>query len=400
MRVEQLLHNHLQKSVGMHSKRLDSLMCAVTAGMKERCVTVTGLGRRLRMRIKVKNKIKKIDRLVGNSNLHQELTSVYKCMTRWILGNIRRPIIIIDWSPLGSGTGHQLLRATLPVGGRAITVYESSYPESLLTSRKVHQEFLGTLFKIIPSDCTPIIVTDAGFRNTWFEDVSSLGWDWVGRVRNRTHYLAANTEEWAPINSLYSQATSRPQYIGHCQLSRRTSVSCGLYLYKKQSKGRVLKTLKGTKSMQATSLKIAQREREPWLIATSLKHTSTLIRKIMNIYAKRAQIENGFRDTKNQRLGFSLNDSKTNHTKRINVLLLIIAISTFGLWLLGSLVKQKKLHLQYQANTIKTRNVLSNVFLGWQIISNSSPHFKLMEWMSIIDSISIILIMRPIYESF
>lgn len=399
MRVEQLLHNQLQKSVGMHSKRLASLMCAVTARMKERCVTVTGLGRRLRMQIKVKNKIKKIDRLVGNSHLHQEVPSIYKCMAGFILGNIRRPIIIVDWSPLGQGSEHQLLRATIPVGGRALTLYESAYPECLLTNRKVHQEFLARLCQILPTDCTPIIVTDAGFRNTWFEDVSSLGWDWIERVRNRTHYLANNTEEWVSIKSLYPQATSRPQFIGHCQLSRRTSVRCDLYLYKKLAKGRVLKTLKGAKCRHATSLKIAQREREPWLIATSLQHTSTLIGKIMKIYAKRAQIENGFRDTKNQRLGFSLNESKTTHTHRLNILLLIIALATFGLWLLGSLAKQKKLHFQFQANTIKDREVLSNVFLGWQIINNTSPHFKLTEWLSIINSISIIFDYGAIYEA-
>ncbi|QLZ68085.1 hypothetical protein FOLKNPGA_00863 [Legionella sp. PC1000] len=34
MRVEQLLYKQLQKSVGIHCKRLAILMCAVTAGMK------------------------------------------------------------------------------------------------------------------------------------------------------------------------------------------------------------------------------------------------------------------------------------------------------------------------------------------------------------------------------
>lgn len=230
-------------------------------------------------------------------------------------------------------------------------------------------------------------MTDAGFRNTWFEDVTALGWDWVGRVRNRTHYLATNSEEWLPIKSLYSKATTRPKYMGHCHLSRRTSIQCGLYLYKKQAKGRVLKNLKGEKRRHAASLKIAQREREPWLIATSLQHTSTLLRKIMKMYAKRAQIENGFRDIKNQRLGFSLNDSKTTHNARLNVLLLIIAIATFGLWLLGSMAKQKQLHFQFQANTIRNRNVLSNIFLGWQIINHSLPHFKAAELLTTIDSI-------------
>lgn len=178
--------------------------------------------------------------------------------------------------------------------------------------------------------------------------------------------------------------------MGHCQLARRRSVQCGLYLYKKQPKGRVLNNLQGEKRKHATSLKIAQREQEPWLIATSLQHSSTLIRKIMKIYAKRAQIENGFRDTKNQRLGFSLNDSKTRNTDRLNVLLLIIAIATLGLWLVGNMAKQKQLQFQFQANTIRDRDVLSNIFLGWQIINHSSPHFKLADLLSAFNSISII----------
>lgn len=390
MRVEQLLHSQLKKSVPMHSKRMDSLMCAVNAGMKDRCVTVTGLGRRLQMNIKVKNKIKKIDRLVGNHHLHNEIPAIYSSMANLVLGSKKRPIIIIDWSPLGQGTEYQLLRATIPAGGRALTLYESSHLESQLTNRKVHQEFLSQLSLILPTGCVPIIVTDAGFRNTWFKDVSALGWDWVGRIRNRTHYSPCTHEEWVPIKSLYPKATSRPQYIGHNQLCRRTTVLCGLYLYKKQPKGRFLKTLKGGKRRHATSLSIADREREPWLIATSLEHSSTLIRKIIKIYAKRAQIENGFRDTKNQRLGFSLNDSKTKNIARLNALLLIIAIATFGLWLLGTIMRQKQLHFQFQANTIRHRNVLSSVFIGWQLIKHSSYHFERMDYISAIDSIPMI----------
>jgi len=39
---------------------------------------------------------------------------------------------------------------------------------------------------MLPKSCKPIIVTDAGFRIPWFQLVESLGWDFIGRVRNRT----------------------------------------------------------------------------------------------------------------------------------------------------------------------------------------------------------------------
>ena len=110
----------------------------------------------------------------------------------------------------------------------------------------------------------------------------------------------------------------------------------------------------------------------------------------MKIYAKRAQIENGFRDTKNQRFGFSLNDSRTKNTDRLNILLLIISIATFGLWLIGAIAKQKQLHYQFQANTIRHRNVLSNVFIGWQLLNQSSHNFNRMDYQAAIKSIVII----------
>lgn len=75
------------------------------------------------------------------------------------------------------------------------------------------------------------------------------------------------------------------------------------------------------------------------------------------------------------RVGFSLSDSKTKDTDRFNSLLLIIAIATLGLWLIGAVAKQKNMQYQFQANTIRSRDVLSNVFLGWQVIHHLGNYF-------------------------
>ncbi len=40
---------------------------------------------------------------------------------------------------------------------------------------------------MLPQSCTPIVITDAGFRIPWFQLIVSLGWDYIGRVRNMTH---------------------------------------------------------------------------------------------------------------------------------------------------------------------------------------------------------------------
>jgi len=50
----------------------------------------------------------------------------------------------------------------------------------------------------------------------------------------------------------------------------------------------------------------AEREKEPWLLATSLPVTSTLAKKVVKLYSARMQIEESFRDIKSYRFGAGL----------------------------------------------------------------------------------------------
>jgi len=93
---------------------------------------------------------------------------------------------------------------------------------------------------------------------------------------------------------------------------------------------------------------------------------------IIKLYSQRTQIENSFCDTKNQRIGFSLNDTGTRNIERLNILLLIVYIASIGLWFIGQCAKENERHYQFQANTVKHRDVLSNIDLGWQILFSSA----------------------------
>ena len=50
----------------------------------------------------------------------------------------------------------------------------------------------------------------------------------------------------------------------------------------------------------------AAREREPWLLATSLPVTRTLARQVVRLYRLRMSIEEGFRDMKSHQFGLGL----------------------------------------------------------------------------------------------
>ena len=169
-----------------------------------------------------------------------------------------------------------------------------------------------------------------------------------------------------PCKELYPLATARSKHLGRAELTCRAPIDCDLYLVRRKKKGRVRRTRSGKRAQSAQSKKMAQREREPWLLATSLGAAKA--KKIIELYGMRMQIEEGFRDTKNQRLGFSLNETRTQRCKRLALLLLIGTLTTLALWLLGKAGERCKLHYQFQANTTRTRLVLSTFFLGCQLV--------------------------------
>ncbi len=92
-------------------------------------------------------------------------------------------------------------------------------------------------------------------------------------------------------------------------------------------------------------------------------------------YAQRMEIEETFRDLKNHRWGFALRYARTTRPERLQILLLIGALATLMLWMMGLAAQTRHWARHFQANTVKHRNVLSTVFLGQQLWR--SPNMKL-----------------------
>ncbi|PMG43400.1 hypothetical protein BCU91_00445 [Shewanella sp. 10N.286.52.B9] len=89
------------------------------------------------------------------------------------------------------------------------------------------------------------------------------------------------------------------------------------------------------------------------------------------------QIEEGFRDVKT---GLKMNDGGSRKSNRLSVLLLIACLSQFILYLFGLAVKAANKHRQYQANSIKHRNVLSNQFIGLRAYKDKSLKLMKSHW--------------------
>ena len=263
-----------------------------------------------------------------------------------------------------------------------MTLYDQAYPLSEYCKERVHNSFLLQLQKLIPADCKPIVITDAGFRNNWFQAIKELGWDFVGRVRNKTQYCMENESIWRPIKSLYIKATMKPTFIGNVQLAKNNAIACYFHLVKQKKKYREKRNLIGKKVRCSSSIKHEIRENEPWLIATSLSIDDFNSNLVIAIYKKRMQIEETFRDLKNTRNGFGLRHCRSFHVGRLNVALLIASLAMLVLWIFGNVAKQKNMHYSYQANTEKKSNVLSVILIGWQTLIRDEVKFKHSELMA------------------
>lgn len=155
----------------IHANRLSALVDVVDALVVGQTLTVTGLGRHTQRNINMKHGIKQSDRLIGNPHLYAERQSIYQTVTQRLIGNNKRPLILIDWSDYTYDRSQLLLRASVPVGGRALTLYKEVHPLKAYGNARIQKRFLKTLYAFFSADCCPIIITDAGFISPWFRAV-------------------------------------------------------------------------------------------------------------------------------------------------------------------------------------------------------------------------------------
>jgi hypothetical protein len=351
----------------IHEGRLSSLNECVLGAIDSQRLSVTGIGRSINSSAKEKHCIKRADRLLSNHHLWAEREDIYHAMAMLMVGNIQRPVILVDWSDLDPHKRHFLIRAAVAVEGRAHTLYEEVHTIKTKEKPATHKTFMKKVKAMLPPNCRPIVVTDGGFKVPWFKLILKLGWDYVGRIRGRTMLRENEACDWDYIKNLYPLANSKPKYIGCREITRSNPIESHLVLYKGKPRGRHRLNRAGERTYCKHSEVHSEREKEPWLLATSLPVTSSLAKRVVKVYSARMQIEEAFRDAKRYRYGAGLELNLTRDRQRLQILMLIGMLTALVLWLLGTVVIMSGEAKYYQANTEKKRRVLSALFLGLRV---------------------------------
>jgi hypothetical protein len=353
----------------IHARRLATLYEAVVSCVCGPALSLTDVGRRFTGPAALRHKIKRADRLLGNRHLQREAGSIYGALCRVLLARIAEPVILVDWSDLKADQSLHLLRAALPVGGRALTLYEEVHPQAKLNNQLTHIRFLRRLAERLPPGSEPIIVADAGFKVPFYRAVERRGWRWVGRVRGRDFVRVK--QHWVSCKTLFRRATATPIRLGPGQWVRSNPLPAVLVLVKQSPQGRQSKTAAGQRARSKKSTQAARSAREPWLLVASPRLAKLTARQVVRLYRQRMQIEEAFRDLKSQHYGEGLERSRSCGAGRFTVLVLIASLAAFLLWLLGTAATHQGLHQRLRPGSRK-RNAYSRLFLARLLLSLES----------------------------
>jgi hypothetical protein len=352
----------------MHKARWQALCDVSLSAVHGQALSLTALAIGSPRHTSLRHRVKCVDRLLANTHLQREHVDAYRALAHQWLSALPQLLIVVDWSSLTSDMQWHWLRASVVVEGRSITIYEEVHPRNALTAREVHRQFIQRLAIILPpASRPPIILSDAGFRSTWFRLIAAQGWTWVGRTRNRD-FVQRGGGKWFPAKALYAKASTTPTDLGEYQAVRNRPLKCRFVLVKKAPTGRKHRYPSGNEQRNGTARKIAQRNQEPWLLTYSPSLAYLGASTIVKLYGERMKIEQQFRDTKNLSLGMGLSQMRSQGQRRLQALLLIAHIVTLSKRLIGEAAKAAQLELQLLSNNIKHRKTISVMTLATRVI--------------------------------
>lgn len=147
-----------------HQYRQNALLDATVLLVRGASLTPTSIGRHLSGHVQVKHKIKRVDRLLGNTVLHHGIPLIFNNIISLLTQRLSLCVIDVDWSGYPSQEYH-VLRACLFCDGRSIPLLSQIVPSAKQHNSQIQKAFLNSLAQAITPKTRGIIVTDAGFQN-------------------------------------------------------------------------------------------------------------------------------------------------------------------------------------------------------------------------------------------
>ena len=327
------IHRFLDTLFGddLHAKRVKSLAGATLGVIQSTSLAVGMIGQGLalaRGRL-TKHAVKQVDRLLSNRGIDVDVLLVH--WVPYVVGNRDHITVALDWTSFAADDQATVMLSLLTRHGRATPLVWLTVDQATLTNRRNDYEYqvLVRLAEVLPAEVRVRIVADRGFGDQKLYRVltEDLKFDYVIRFRGNIQVTAADGEVRAAADWLGAG--------GRARTLRGAAVTADDY------------PVATVVCVQARGMK------EPWCLATSSADEPA--RALINLYAKRWQIEPQFRDAKDLRFGMGLGAMHVSTPERRDRLWLINAFAVVLLTLLGAAGESLGYDRHLKTNTTKRR---------------------------------------------
>jgi len=290
----------LSRFRGTHKSRLQSISAVLWGFLSGARLGVSALGRALSGEVLPRHKIKRVYRLLSNDKFEPGRIMVGLC--REARAHFGALVISLDWVEIGGGR-RALVASACTHRGRALpmawrVVSASRFHRS---QNAVEDRFMEDISGLVDVERS-CVIADRGFRRARFLGLlNALGFGYVIRVSGHVHVRAHGYQG----------------LLGNCGLREGRRGDLGFLDYREDG---LVRTRVVWHYMRAHD--------DAWLLATNLRDKS--VKRLCEIYSRRMEEEESFRDLKSHRFGFALRYVKLSKSERYERLL---AIWAMGMWI-------------------------------------------------------------------
>ena len=305
----------------LRKSQAKTLAALVAAALGSPRLTLAGLGRQIAGPVCVKHKIKRVWRFITNPRV-EPLDVCRAVVHRLVRRHVRklkgRPLLVsFDWTKIRSV---HVLMAAVVIQGRAIPLCWGSYADKTLgkSQNALEEALLLALKDMLGPDVKVILLADRGFGRTELgRFCQRVGFDYIIRIKNKVT---------VKFNDQNVRLDRDPVHRGVCELHRDV-------LYRQHGPVKqhiVIRWKKG----------LPKKSDQPWYLMTHLDlpgDSKQAARRISDLYARRFDIEELFRDAKSGQFGYALGQTRITRPDRLDRLLLILVLAYLlliglGLW--------------------------------------------------------------------
>lgn len=355
----------------LHAKRVQSLAGA-TLGVIELAslaIGMIGQGLALARGRLTKHAVKQVDRMLSNRGIDVDALLVH--WVPYVVGNRDSITVALDWTEFDADDQATIMLSLLTRHGRATPLVWLTVGKSTLKNRRnaYEDQVLERLAKVLPAGVRVCVVADRGFgdQKLYRMLAEDLKFDFVIRFRANIEVTSADGE--TRVAADWVGAGGRARTLRGAAV---TAHAC---------------PVAAVVCVQAKGMK------EPWCLATSIADQPA--RALINLYAKRWQIEGGFRDTKDLRFGMGMGSIHVSTPERRDRLWLVSAFAVVLLTLLGAAGEALGYDRYLKSNTTKRRT--HSLFRQGGMLYQLIPNMTEFMLRPLIEQFAQILAAQPVF---